>query len=108
MDIDSSSPLIEVTVEATAWHTAVTDPEHLCRRVIGAVLAQEGVGASTEVSVLLADDARLRALNRAWRGKDAPTNVLSFPAEPGVEPHQRRGPEPDHRHGAGTVRAVTT
>jgi probable rRNA maturation factor len=84
MDTDSSSHLIEVTVEAAAWHTAVTDPEHLCRRVIGAVLAQEGVGAGAEVSVLLADDARLRALNRAWRGRDAPTNVLSFPAEPGT------------------------
>jgi probable rRNA maturation factor len=80
MDNDSSSHLIEVTVEAEAWHTAVTDPEQLCRRVIAAVLAREGVGAGAEVSVLLADDARLRALNRAWRGKDAPTNVLSFPA----------------------------
>ena len=86
MDNDSSSHLIEVTVEAAAWHTAVTDPEHLCRRVIGTVLAREGVGAGAEVSVLLADDARLQALNRAWRGKDAPTNVLSFPAEPATRP----------------------
>ncbi|MBM3561229.1 MAG: rRNA maturation RNase YbeY, partial [Alphaproteobacteria bacterium] len=26
------------------------------------------------------DDAELRALNRNWRGRDKPTNVLSFPA----------------------------
>ena len=32
-----------------------------------------------EVALHLADDARLRALNAQWRGKDAPTNVLSFP-----------------------------
>ena len=32
--------------------------------------------------MLLADDARLRDLNRAFRGKDQPTNVLSFPAPP--------------------------
>ncbi len=34
-----------------------------------------------EVSVALTDDAALQALNKAWRGKDRPTNVLSFPAE---------------------------
>ena len=37
---------------------------------------------SGEVSVLFADDEAVRALNRDWRGKDRPTNVLSFPAEP--------------------------
>ena len=37
---------------------------------------------SGEVSVLFTDDEAVRALNRDWRGKDAPTNVLSFPAEP--------------------------
>jgi len=32
-----------------------------------------------EACVVLADDALLRSLNHAYRGKDAPTNVLSFP-----------------------------
>ena len=85
MDSDGSHQ-IEVTVEADAWRTAVTDPEALCRRVIAAVLAQEVATAEAEVSVLLADDARVRSLNRAWRGKDGPTNVLSFPAESGGTP----------------------
>ncbi|MGB7656112.1 MAG: rRNA maturation RNase YbeY [Novosphingobium sp.] len=31
------------------------------------------------VSVLFTDDAQIRSLNREWRGKDKPTNVLSFP-----------------------------
>ena len=31
-------------------------------------------------TILLADDKRLRALNRDFRGKDKPTNVLSFPS----------------------------
>ena len=31
------------------------------------------------VSLLFADDAEVHALNREWRGKDQPTNVLSFP-----------------------------
>lgn len=32
-----------------------------------------------EVAVRLSDDAEVHALNREWRGKDKPTNVLSFP-----------------------------
>ena len=32
-----------------------------------------------EVSVKFTSDAEVRALNAAWRGKDKPTNVLSFP-----------------------------
>jgi probable rRNA maturation factor len=32
-----------------------------------------------EISLLLTDDAGMRELNRAWRGLDKPTNVLSFP-----------------------------
>lgn len=34
---------------------------------------------SCEISVVLADDAFIRELNRDYRGKDKPTNVLSFP-----------------------------
>jgi probable rRNA maturation factor len=34
------------------------------------------------VSVLIVGDARMRALNRAWRGRDRATDVLSFPSEP--------------------------
>ena len=30
-------------------------------------------------SLLFADDAEVHALNHEWRGKDKPTNVLSFP-----------------------------
>lgn len=32
-----------------------------------------------EVALVLSDDARVRGLNREWRGKDAATDVLSFP-----------------------------
>ena len=33
-----------------------------------------------EVTLVLTDDDEMRELNRTWRGKDASTNVLSFPA----------------------------
>ena len=36
--------------------------------------------ASGEVTVVLSDDAHLRALNRQYLGVDAPTDVLSFPS----------------------------
>jgi probable rRNA maturation factor len=42
--------------------------------------AQAAVGLPGEVDVLLADDRTLRRLNREFRGKDKPTDVLSFPA----------------------------
>jgi probable rRNA maturation factor len=35
--------------------------------------------AADELSVVLCDDAAIRALNRDWRGKDRATDVLSFP-----------------------------
>lgn len=36
---------------------------------------------SAELSIVLADDQRLKALNYQFRGKNKPTNVLSFPDE---------------------------
>ena len=35
-----------------------------------------------EVSVLLTGNEEVRILNRDWRGKDTPTDVLSFPSDP--------------------------
>src|SRR6185503_225079 len=35
----------------------------------------------SEASVVLGSDALVRRLNRTYRGKDAPTNVLSFPSQ---------------------------
>jgi probable rRNA maturation factor len=39
------------------------------------------------VAVLLTDDAAVKTLNADFRGKDAPTNVLSFPAPATAAPH---------------------
>ncbi|HYK35670.1 rRNA maturation RNase YbeY [Alloacidobacterium sp.] len=52
--------------------------------------AKSAVGLRGEVSVLLATDATVRALNRNFRKKDKPTDVLSFPVDefPGDAPKQ--------------------
>jgi probable rRNA maturation factor len=52
----------------------------LINRAVGAALAHEGIRAA-ELSVLLTHDAALQALNHDFRGKNKPTNVLSFPGE---------------------------
>ncbi len=53
---------------------------------VGAVLSRHVVDADSELSVRLVDAEESQALNRDYRGKDRPTNVLSFPFEnpPGV------------------------
>jgi probable rRNA maturation factor len=43
-------------------------------------LAMDAIGLEGEVSVMLADDAEIRTLNRQYRHKDKATDVLSFPA----------------------------
>jgi probable rRNA maturation factor len=58
-----------------------------------AALAQHGqvsVAPGSEASVVLGSDALVRRLNRTYRGKDAATNVLSFPFQrpPGAGPEE--------------------
>jgi probable rRNA maturation factor len=53
----------------------------LLRFCIRAALAAEGVDTPCEVGVLLTDDEGIRKLNHKFRGKDAPTDVLSFPLQ---------------------------
>ena len=68
---------IDLIVEDAGWE-AVPDLAALCDRAFAAGAAVEpGEGV---VSLLLADDTALHALNRDFRGKDKPTDVLSFPA----------------------------
>jgi probable rRNA maturation factor len=49
--------------------------------------ARAAVGLPGEVEVLLADDPTLRRLNRSFRGKNKPTDVLSFPTPAEIADH---------------------
>jgi probable rRNA maturation factor len=53
------------------------------RHVARLVLDAEDVASHVEVSVVLADEATIQDLNRLYRGKDEPTDVLSFAAHEG-------------------------
>jgi probable rRNA maturation factor len=70
-------PVVDIQIQAEVPATAPLDAA-LVERTIAAVLEHEGIHDTVEVSVLIADDAVLRDLNRAYRGHDAPTDVLSF------------------------------
>lgn len=73
---------IGLTVEASGWTRAVPGLQAVCTRAVRATLdaAYDGPGP-VEVSLLLTGDEAVHALNREYRGKDKPTNVLSFPGE---------------------------
>jgi len=47
------------------------------RKKAGIILAELGL-ENAELSILLTDDNEIHALNRDYRGKDKPTDVLSF------------------------------
>ena len=59
--------------------------ERLARKAAEAAICESAypeLAASdrpVEISVTLTDDEQVRLLNAKWRGKDQPTNVLSFP-----------------------------
>ncbi len=79
-------PEIAVNVSAAGWTRALADAPAVCRRAAlltfkGAALAVN-VSNGLELSILLTGDAQSRNLNRDYRGRDEPTNVLSFPGFP--------------------------
>jgi probable rRNA maturation factor len=85
---------IEVEVREPAWEAALPGAAELARKAAAAALAAMLPPGfpSTELSLVLSGDAEVQALNRAWRGKDRPTNVLSFPGLDSLNvPHMPAG-----------------
>ena len=69
-----STYLIELQAEADASGLDVFELERLAAHA----LQSEEVPKPAELSILLADDAVVRELNRTYRDTDSPTDVLSF------------------------------
>ena len=91
MSEDPGSTNLEIAVIARdpLWRDAEPRFEDLARRAAQAVFshtaAARGLGGEVEASIVLADDALVRDLNRTYRRQDRPTNVLSFASDGKLE-----------------------
>ena len=76
----------------TPWPAG--DWQHLSERASAALaeVAPELANPRLSASLLLASDEEVRTLNREWRERDQPTNVLSFPM---LEPEELLALAPD-------------
>jgi probable rRNA maturation factor len=76
--------LIETEVSVEAWPDE-SDWDALAARAVDAAVTHSGhealaaIPAPIEVAIRLSSDGEVHTLNRDYRGKDKPTNVLSFP-----------------------------
>jgi probable rRNA maturation factor len=74
--------LIDVVHEAGDW-SRLGDAGEAARGAAAALAAELGIEEG-EACLALSSDAEVERLNAAYRGKRAPTNVLSFPAPPAL------------------------
>jgi probable rRNA maturation factor len=73
---------LDISVPSPLWRR-LPRARPIAREAIAAAASESSDVNEGDVSLCLADDSALRALNLSWRGIDKPTNVLSFPAAPG-------------------------
>jgi probable rRNA maturation factor len=78
-----ASVKIDIRVESDLWKRK-PDIKTVARRAIVKAAIMAAL-PKCELSVLLTDDPTIRTINADWRGVNAPTNVLSFPAPGGGE-----------------------
>jgi len=74
-----TAPILEIDIDPV-WGES-TDWEDLANRAAEATarIASELAHENLLISLVMADDEEVHALNRQWRAKDKATNVLSFP-----------------------------
>jgi probable rRNA maturation factor len=77
---DDDAPAIEVVASCDAWGAACPGVGALAAGAARAALAgaRRNAGGPATLALVLTDDAEQQRLNRTYRGKDAPTNVLAF------------------------------
>ena len=74
-----SFALVSLRIDECRWSELPFDVHDLCERAVEASFASVGQRAYGEVSVLLTNDSAMGMLNSQYRGREGPTNVLSFP-----------------------------
>jgi probable rRNA maturation factor len=93
--------MLDIAIETDEEWDSSRDWKQLVRRATESAIAQSAFPdlarsvRPVELSVRLTSDDEVRALNAHWRGKDKPTNVLSFPLAEQYELEQgdEEGPE---------------
>lgn len=75
-----AAAMIDLIIEDEAWETASPGLDALARACQTAAVRLEP-RLDGEIALLATSDEAMRALNSRFRGKDAPTNVLSFPSD---------------------------
>lgn len=77
--------MLEIALDADEEWDSSRSWDELARKAAEAAIAESAFpqlaksDRLVEISIRLSDDDEVRALNSEWRGKDRPTNVLSFP-----------------------------
>jgi probable rRNA maturation factor len=77
--------MLEVDIDRTRDWDGQTDWERIAEDAVKAAFSVSSHGDLAEapftvsISIRLSDDGEVHELNRQWRDKDKPTNVLSFP-----------------------------
>src|SRR5579883_146589 len=86
--VESGQSTLKLDLDVAPCFEKEVARDFLCG-VLERVLATQGVTGLVELSVVVTDDAQIQTLNREYRGKDCPTDVLSFSQLEGVDnfPH---------------------
>ena len=95
----------DIMIACAGWASALPDAKGIAWRAARAALPSSRDRG--RLCIVLSSDAALRALNRDWRGKDKPTNVLSFPAGDG-QPRRRTGDKSEPRALGDVILAFET
>ena len=77
-----NSATVEITIDYSEWYLAVSNIEDVCEKTITKVFENEAVpfgSSKREIGLLLTTNDRMLDLNKVYRKKNVPTNVLSFP-----------------------------
>jgi len=94
-----ATPSIDIMVQEPLWTTQRGAKATVRRAILEAAIATST--STGELAIVLTDDTAIRSLNRNWRSKDKPTNVLSFPSH-------RSGRETPHHLGDIVISYQTT
>ena len=78
---------INMTFDCLTWRQPIIS--HIISQCVEATLQAENIPVTCEINVMITNDKGIHAINKASRGIDKPTDVLSFPMfqlEPGNPP----------------------